>query len=102
MPRLRRVKYERLEGDGSQKDGSGNPPSLLLGKQAPVWGAAFTRFEDIDKNSFALVSFDEMTQAVEAQRRAAAEKQELERRATHELQIAKQVQARLFPRCFRL
>ncbi len=34
----------------------------------------FTRFEDIDKNSFALVSFDEMTQAVEAQRRAAAEK----------------------------
>jgi serine phosphatase RsbU (regulator of sigma subunit)/catechol 2,3-dioxygenase-like lactoylglutathione lyase family enzyme len=100
VPRLRRVKYERLEGDGAQKDGLGNPPSLLLGKQAPIWGAAFTRFEDIDKNSFALVSFDEMTQAVEAQRRASAEKQELERRATHELQIAKQVQARLFPQMF--
>ena len=100
VPRLRRVKYERLEGDGAQKDGLGNPSSLLLGKQAPIWGAAFTRFEDIDKNSFALVSFDEMTQAVEAQRRAAAEKQELERRATHELQIAKQVQAQLFPQMF--
>ena len=100
VPRLRRVKYERLAGDGSQNDGLGNPPSLLLGKKAPVWGAAFTRFEDIDKNSFALVSFDEMTQAVEAQRRAAAEKHEMERRATHELQIAKQVQARLFPQMF--
>jgi serine phosphatase RsbU (regulator of sigma subunit) len=43
------------------------------------------------------VSFDEMTQAVEAQRRAAEEKMELERRARHEMEIAKQVQARLFP-----
>src|SRR5262249_15312598 len=59
-----------------------------------------TRFEDIDKNSFALVSFDEMTQAVEAQRRATAEKLEAERRAAHELEIAKRVQARLFPQIF--
>lgn len=100
VPRLRRVKYERLAGDGPQTEGVGNPTSLRLGKKTPVWGAAFTRFEDIDKNSFALVSFDEMTQAVEAQRRAATEKQELERRAAHELQIAKQVQARLFPQMF--
>jgi serine phosphatase RsbU (regulator of sigma subunit) len=60
----------------------------------------FTRFEDIDRNSFALVSFDEMTQAVEAQRRAAAEKLESERRAAHELEIATQVQARLVPQTF--
>jgi serine phosphatase RsbU (regulator of sigma subunit)/catechol 2,3-dioxygenase-like lactoylglutathione lyase family enzyme len=93
VPRLRRVKYQQ------QADGSGNAP-LLLGKQTPVWGGVFTRFEDIDKNSFALVSFDEMTQAVEAQRRATAEKLESERRAAHELQIAKQVQARLFPQTF--
>jgi serine phosphatase RsbU (regulator of sigma subunit) len=73
---------------------------LLLGKQAPVWGGVFTRFEDIDKNSFALVSFDEMTQAVESQRRATAQKLESERRAAHELEIAKQVQARLFPQIF--
>jgi serine phosphatase RsbU (regulator of sigma subunit) len=44
-----------------------------------------------------LVSFDEESRAVEAQRRAAAEKLEAERRAHHELEIARQVQARLFP-----
>jgi len=95
VPRLRRVKYEKLVTDGD-----GNAPSLLLGKQTPIWGGVFTRFEDIDRNSFALVSFDEMTQAVEAQRRAAAEKLESERRAAHELEIAKRVQARLFPQTF--
>ncbi len=97
VPRLRRVKYQRHAGD--LPDGS---PSLLLGKQNPVWGGVFTRFEDIDKNSFLLVSFDEMTQAVEVQRRAAAAKLESERRAAHELEFAKQVQARLFPQTFPL
>jgi serine phosphatase RsbU (regulator of sigma subunit) len=95
VPRLRRVKYQPLAPDGD-----GKAPPLLLGKQAPIWGGAFTRFEDVDRNSFALVSFDEMTQAVEAQRRAAAERLEFERRAAHELEIAKQVQARLFPQTF--
>jgi serine phosphatase RsbU (regulator of sigma subunit) len=91
-PRLRRVKPQQ-----PAPDGTGTAPSMLLGKQAPIWGGVFTRFEDVDRNSFALVSFDEMTQAVEAQRRATAEKLELERRLAHELEIAKQVQARLFP-----
>ncbi|HUM06432.1 MAG TPA: SpoIIE family protein phosphatase [Terriglobales bacterium] len=91
-PRLRRVKYRQKAVDGAE-----NARSLLLGKQSPIWGGVFTRFEDPDRNSFALVSFDEMTQAVEAQRRATAEKQEAERRAAHEMEIAKQVQARLFP-----
>ena len=91
-PRLRRVKYQP-----PAQDGTSSPPSLLMGKQTPVWGGVFTRFEDIDRNTFALVSFDEMTQAVEAQRRTAAEKLESERRSAHELAIAKQVQARLFP-----
>jgi len=95
VPRLRRVKYQRQAGD--LPDGA---PSLLLGKQNPVWGGVFTRFEDIDKNSFLLVSFDEMTQAVELQRRAAEARRESERRAAHELEIAKQVQARLFPQTF--
>jgi serine phosphatase RsbU (regulator of sigma subunit) len=57
----------------------------------------FTRFEDVDQNSFVLVSFDEVNQAVEKQRRDAAKKFESERRSAHELEIAKQVQARLFP-----
>jgi serine phosphatase RsbU (regulator of sigma subunit) len=95
VPKLRRVKYEQRA-----LDGPGNAPPLLLGKQTPIWGGVFTRFEDIDRNSFALVSFDEMTQAVEAQRHAEAEKLEAERRAGQELEIARQVQARLFPQSF--
>ena len=65
--------------------------------QKPDWGGMFTSFEDDDGNSFALVGFDEMTRELDAQRRAIAEKLESERRAAQELEIAKQVQARLFP-----
>src|SRR6266576_2072796 len=90
-PRLRRVKFEQPARDALF------PASSSPGKDAPIWGGVFTRFEDIDRNSFALVSFDEMTAAVDAQRRAEAAKLEAERRAVHELEIAKQVQARLFP-----
>jgi serine phosphatase RsbU (regulator of sigma subunit) len=85
-PRLRRVSYEPLAGDAS--DASGQPTA---------WGGMFVRFEDVDRNSFSLVSFDEVSRTIEAQRRAAAEKAQAERRAAHELEIAMQVQARLFP-----
>jgi serine phosphatase RsbU (regulator of sigma subunit) len=89
-PRLRRIKYE---------PGAGAPAGAprLLGEEAPVWGTVSARFRDLDGNTFSLVSFDEVTHAVEAQRRAAADKLEAERRAAHELTIARQVQARLFP-----
>ena len=91
-PRLRRVSYER------QSSASGSPAaSSPLEAHAPVWGGVFTRFEDIDRNSFALVSFDEVTREVEARRRALAERLESERRVAQELEIAKNVQARLFP-----
>jgi serine phosphatase RsbU (regulator of sigma subunit)/predicted enzyme related to lactoylglutathione lyase len=90
-PRLRRIKY-----DGRASAGL-TAPAKPSGEPAPVWGGVFTRFEDVDGNSFALVSFDEESRAVEAQRRAAALKLESERRAVHELEIATQVQARLFP-----
>jgi serine phosphatase RsbU (regulator of sigma subunit)/catechol 2,3-dioxygenase-like lactoylglutathione lyase family enzyme len=63
----------------------------------PVWGGTFTRFEDPDGNSFGLAGFDELTRGVEAQRLALAKKYETERRAAQEMEIAKQVQARLFP-----
>ncbi len=72
-------------------------PSMLLGEQTPIWGGVFTRFEDIDRNSFALVSFDEVTREIERKRRVMAERQESERRAAQELEIAKRVQATLFP-----
>jgi serine phosphatase RsbU (regulator of sigma subunit) len=78
-PRLRRVR----------RASASEPP--------PIWGGVFTRFQDIDGNSFSLVGFDDVSRALEAQRRAIAEKLESETRATQELEIARQVQARLFP-----
>jgi phosphoserine phosphatase RsbU/P len=88
-PRLRRMKYEHVHDD--------QDPTVLKGRQTPVWGSVFTRFEDLDGNSFMLISIDEMTQAVEAQRRAEEERRESARRNAHEMEIARQVQARLFP-----
>jgi serine phosphatase RsbU (regulator of sigma subunit)/catechol 2,3-dioxygenase-like lactoylglutathione lyase family enzyme len=65
--------------------------------QKPPWGGIFTRFEDPDGNSFGLAGFDELTLGVAMRRRALAQKLDAERRAEHELEIARQVQARLFP-----
>jgi len=92
-PRLRRVKYERREAQGTLS-GLADAPG---GAGVPIWGGVFTRFDDIDGNTFELVSFDEVSRAVEAQRRAVALKLESERRAAQELEIARQVQSRLFP-----
>ena len=57
----------------------------------------FCRFEDPDGNPFVLAGFDEITRQIEARRVAHAERIEAERRAAQELEIAQQVQARLFP-----
>jgi serine phosphatase RsbU (regulator of sigma subunit) len=80
-PRLRRVQHSRAAAS----------------EHPPIWGGVFTRFEDIDGNSFSLVGFDDVSHALEEQRRAIAEKLESERRAAQELEIARMVQARLFP-----
>jgi serine phosphatase RsbU (regulator of sigma subunit)/catechol 2,3-dioxygenase-like lactoylglutathione lyase family enzyme len=88
-PRLRRIKYD-----------TGHAPAAarpLLGGETPVWGSVSARFRDLDGNTFFLVSYDEVTHAVEAERRREAEKREAERRVAHELAIAREVQARLFP-----
>ena len=89
-PRLRRIKYERQAASGAAS-------AVLLGRETPVWGSVSARFRDIDGNVFSLVSFDELTHAVEAERRLATERLEAERRAARELEIAKEVQSRLFP-----
>src|SRR5215469_1972972 len=60
-------------------------------------GSICVTFEDVDRNSFTLLSYDETTQEIESQRRAHAERRELEQRAMLELEIARQTQARLFP-----
>src|SRR5215469_12678134 len=52
-PKLRRVK---------SVSGTSIPPVI----DAPVWGGVFTHFKDLDGNSFSLVSFDEVTHAIEA------------------------------------
>jgi phosphoserine phosphatase RsbU/P len=91
-PRLRRIKYD------AQSTSSPSHGSKLLGEETPIWGNVSVKFRDIDGNTFSLVSFDELTHAVEAQRRASAEKLESERRSAQELVIAKEVQVRLFPR----
>ncbi len=91
-PRLKRLKYEVHVRAAHPPD-----PTAPSAEHAPIWGGVFTRFKDLDGNSFSLVSFDEVTHAVEAQRRALSERQESERRAVQEIEIAKQVQARLFP-----
>lgn len=84
-------KYEEWRGRGVQFQ---HPPEI------PTWGGIHTRFEDPDGNSFGLAGFDELTSTIEAQRRILARKYEAERRAEQEMEIAKQVQARLFPQCY--
>lgn len=92
-PRLVRVKYEQ-----SAESLRGAAAPVLIGREQPVWGGAFVRFRDVDGNSFSLVSFDEVTHGLEVERRSATARAEADRRAAQELEIAKQVQARLFPR----
>jgi serine phosphatase RsbU (regulator of sigma subunit)/catechol 2,3-dioxygenase-like lactoylglutathione lyase family enzyme len=109
-PRLKRIRYESPAAQIAAAAGAGqaaeravsssvasNPGGMLLGEETSIWGGVFARFRDIDGNSFSLVSFDELTHAMEAQRRTVVAKQEADRRDAHELEIAKRVQSRLFP-----
>jgi len=90
-PRLRRFKHA-LQSKPLTDD-----PGTSGDHAPPIWGAVFSRFRDPDGNTFSLVSFDEVTHAVETQRRILAQRQEAERRTAQELEIAQQVQSRLFP-----
>jgi serine phosphatase RsbU (regulator of sigma subunit)/catechol 2,3-dioxygenase-like lactoylglutathione lyase family enzyme len=97
-PRLKRIQYNRGAPAAHEAPAQHSHASpMLLGEHENVWGGVFARFRDVDGNLFSLVSFDEVTQTLEAQRLIAAAKLEMERRAARELEIAKEVQARLFP-----
>jgi serine phosphatase RsbU (regulator of sigma subunit)/predicted enzyme related to lactoylglutathione lyase len=82
------AKYEEWRQRGVQ---------FLHPPQKQTWGAVSTSFEDIDGNLFTLLAFDEMTSEIEDQRRAHARKIESDRRAAREIEVARQVQARLLP-----
>lgn len=90
-PRLRRIKFD----EGTRAKAA--EQSLLLGTEAPIWGSAVAHFRDVDGNSFTLASYDEVTHGMEAKRQAELLRLEAERRAARELEIARDVQARLFP-----
>jgi serine phosphatase RsbU (regulator of sigma subunit)/catechol 2,3-dioxygenase-like lactoylglutathione lyase family enzyme len=100
-PRLRRIKYVPSSPDSAAMPATQPCPqqssTKLLGTETPIWGSVSVRFRDNDGNTFSLVSFDELTHAVESERRIAAEKLEAERRVAQELAIATQVHSRLFP-----
>ena len=63
-------------------------------------GAVSASFEDIDGNLFTLLSLQEVTSEIESERVAHARRREAEIRAAHELELARQVQARLFPQIY--
>jgi serine phosphatase RsbU (regulator of sigma subunit) len=65
--------------------------------QQTIFGITFARFQDIDGNGFELIGTDEFTREIEQERQIAAAKVESDRRTAQELEIARQVQARLFP-----
>ena len=81
--------------DAKFREWSSQGVQFQLQRRGP--GVTFGEFADLDGNSFTLVGFDDLTRAVQEKRRAMAEKIESERRAAQELEIAKEVQARLFP-----
>ena len=65
--------------------------------QQTIFGITFARFQDIDGNVFELIGTDNFTREIEQERRRAAEQIASDRRTAQELEIARQVQARLFP-----
>lgn len=65
--------------------------------QRTTWGGLITSFTDPDGNHLALMSHDSWSRELEAQRRQVAEREEAERQALREIQIAKEFQSHLLP-----
>lgn len=60
-------------------------------------GEISTTFEDLDGNSFTLAGLEQVTREIEEERRVHAKRLEAELKTAHELELARQVQTRLFP-----
>ena len=95
--RDRSVLFMTEDVHAKYKEWSERGVHFLSQPENPAWGGTFTSFEDPDGNKFGLEGFDEVRRSLELRRQAHAERLEFERRAAQELEIAKQVQARLFP-----
>jgi serine phosphatase RsbU (regulator of sigma subunit)/predicted enzyme related to lactoylglutathione lyase len=65
--------------------------------KAIPWGGRYTSFLDPDGNAYGLAEADAVTQQLETERRAIAEREAREQRAAVEIAIATQVQAGLLP-----
>lgn len=65
---------------------------------ATDWQGLYATFADPDGNRFILMSQDGVTRALERQRLEAVARADAEVKAAREMDIARQVQARLFPR----
>jgi serine phosphatase RsbU (regulator of sigma subunit)/predicted enzyme related to lactoylglutathione lyase len=95
--KVKQVVFLTEDVDAKYREWKERGVSFLHPPQSAPWGGVYTRFEDIDGNGFALIGFDEATRQVQEQRRLTEERLESERRTAQELEIARQVQARLFP-----
>jgi serine phosphatase RsbU (regulator of sigma subunit) len=93
----RQVVFLTEDVEGKYREWSDRGVSFLHPPKEPAWGGVYTQFKDVDGNSFALMGFDQANREVEEQRRLTEERLESERRAAQELEIARQVQSRLFP-----
>jgi phosphoserine phosphatase RsbU/P len=84
--------------DGRYREWSERGVHFSQPPRSVPWSARQAIFEDPDGNAFSLIQADAISQQLEAERHAAAERDERERRAAQEVEIATQVQAGLFPR----
>jgi serine phosphatase RsbU (regulator of sigma subunit) len=64
------------------------------------WGGTAVTFDDPDGNCFTLLGLEEVSREVEMERRAHARQREAALHTAHELELARQVQARLFPQVY--
>ena len=93
----RQVIFLTEDVDGKHREWLERGVEFLQPPRQPPWGGVFASFADPDGNVLTIMGFDHATRLIEEQRRQLAEKLEAERRAAWELEIARQVQARLFP-----
>jgi serine phosphatase RsbU (regulator of sigma subunit)/predicted enzyme related to lactoylglutathione lyase len=91
------VTFMAEDVDARYREWSERGVKFTMPPYTPEWGGKFCRFQDPDGNIFGLTGFNGVTLAIEERREAEARHREAERLAAQELEIARQVQARLLP-----